>query len=263
VKIAMPPEHQTMPLGIIADDEPHLADYLKAKLSELWPELRIAAVAKNGLEALAALREHEPDVAFLDIKMPGLTGLEVARSAQGCHCVFVTAYDEYAVDAFDRDAIDYLLKPYSDDRLARAVTKLRDKLASEQPGQGGPLLDKLRHLLGGGAAYGGGRLSWIRAGQGTEVKLIAVDDVCYFHAADKYTTVVTRDGEFLIRTSLKELLDQLDPDHFWQVHRATLVNVRDIAEASRDFTGKVTLSLKSRPEKIAVSRAYAQLFKQM
>jgi DNA-binding LytR/AlgR family response regulator len=258
----MPTDTTNTPLGLIADDEPHLADYLKVKLAELWPELRVVAVARNGLEALAALREHEPDVAFLDIKMPGLTGLEVAKSAQGCHCVFVTAFDQYAVEAFDRDAIDYLLKPYSDERLARAVAKLREKLASDQPGQSGPLLDKLRDLLGGNAA-GSGRLSWIRAGQGNDVKLIAVDDVCYFHAADKYTTVVTHQGEFLIRTSLKELVDQLDPDHFWQVHRATLVNVRDIAEASRDFTGKVTIRLKSRPETIAVSRAYAHLFKQM
>lgn len=252
------------PLALIADDEPHLADYLRTKLAELWPELKVAAIARNGLEAVAALREHEPDVAFLDIKMPGLTGLEVARSAEGCHCVFVTAYDQYALEAFERDAIDYLLKPYSDERLQRAIAKLRDKLATRQPGQGGPLLDKLRDLLGGSAlGQGSGRLAWIRAGQGNEVKLIAVDDVCYFHAADKYTTVVTHHGEYLIRTSLKELAEQLDPDHFWQVHRATLVNVRDITEASRDFTGKVTLSLKSRPEKISVSRAYAHLFKQM
>ncbi|QDQ27463.1 response regulator transcription factor [Chitinimonas arctica] len=251
--------------ALIADDEPLLADYLKTKLAQLWPELEIVALARNGLEAVAALREFEPDVAFLDIKMPGLTGLEVARHAEDCHCVFVTAYDQYAVEAFDRDAIDYLLKPFSDERLQRAVSKLRDKLATRQPAGNGALLDSLRAALGGGmpALSGNHRLSWIRAGQGNEVKLIAVDDVCYFHAADKYTTVLTRDGEYLIRTSLKELLEQLDSEQFWQVHRATLVNVRDIAEASRDFTGKVTLSLKSRPEKIAVSRAYAYLFKQM
>ncbi|GLR11518.1 LytTR family DNA-binding domain-containing protein [Chitinimonas viridis] len=253
------------PTALIADDEPLLADYLRIKLGQLWPELDIIAVARNGLEAAAAMREHEPDVAFLDIKMPGLTGLEVARSADGCHCVFVTAFDQYAVEAFERDAIDYLLKPFSDDRLSRTITKLRDKLASQRPANNGALLDSLRAALGGGLPItpGSHRLTWIRAGQGNEVKLIAVDDVCYFHAADKYTTVVTREGEYLIRTSLKELLEQLDADQFWQVHRATLVNVRDIAEACRDFTGKVTLTLKSRPEKVAVSRAYAHLFKQM
>ncbi|QNM96116.1 LytR/AlgR family response regulator transcription factor [Chitinimonas koreensis] len=255
---------QTQPLALIADDEPHLADYLQARLAELWPELRIAAVARNGLEAVAALKEHEPDVAFLDIKMPGLSGLEVARQADGCHCVFVTAYDQYAVEAFERDAIDYLLKPYSDERLARAVEKLRDRLASQRPADNRNLLETLRSALGGlPIGMLPQRLSWIRAGQGNDVKLIAVDDVCYFHAADKYTTVVTREGEYLIRTSLKELLEQLDPDQFWQVHRATLVNVRDIAEANRDFAGRVTLCLRSRPEKIAVSRAYAHLFKQM
>ncbi|SFZ75684.1 LytR/AlgR family response regulator transcription factor [Chitinimonas taiwanensis] len=252
------------PTALIADDEPLLAEYLKQQLASLWPELQIAAVARNGLEAVAALHEHEPDVAFLDIKMPGLSGLEVARSANGCHCVFVTAYDQYAVEAFERDAIDYLLKPYSSERLQRAVHKLQDKLASQKPANNGALLESLRLALGGVTLNGGTqRLSWIRAGQGNEVKLIAVDDVCYFHAADKYTTVVTREGEYLIRTSLKELLEQLDNEQFWQVHRATLVNVREIAEASRDFTGKVTLSLKSRPESVAVSRAYAHLFKQM
>lgn len=250
--------------ALIADDEPLLSDYLKQRLTELWPELQIVAVARNGLEAAAALREHEPDVAFLDIKMPGLTGLEVAKRADGCHCVFVTAFDQYAVEAFDRDAIDYLLKPYSEERLQRAIAKLQEKLASRRPANNGILLESLRVALGGITLNGGPqKLSWIRAGQGNEVKLIAVDDVCYFHAADKYTTVVTREGEYLIRTSLKELLEQLDAEQFWQVHRATLVNVREIAEASRDFTGRVTLSLKSRRETVAVSRAYAHLFKQM
>lgn len=256
----------TQPTAVIADDEPLLAGYLKDKLSQLWPELDIVAVARNGIEARDALAEFTPDVAFLDIKMPGLSGLEVAGEAQGCHCVFVTAFDEFAVQAFERDAIDYLLKPFSDERLQRAISKLQEKLATRQPANGGNgvLLDSLRLALGGvSPALSQQKLTWIRAGHGNDVKLISVDEVCYFHAADKYTTVLTREGEFLIRTSLKELLEQLAPDRFWQVHRATLVNVREIAEASRDFTGKVTLSLKSRPEKVAVSRAYAHLFKQM
>ncbi|WP_374350853.1 LytR/AlgR family response regulator transcription factor [Chitinimonas sp.] len=253
----------TSATAIIADDEPHLADYLKARLTALWPGLDIVCIARNGLEAASALHEYEPDIAFLDIRMPGLTGLEVARSAQDCHCVFVTAYDQYAVEAFERDAIDYLLKPYSDERLVQTINKLQERLSSQQNPHGDDLLDRLRDLLGHDRPGGTGRLSWIRAGHGNEVKLIAVDDVCYFHAADKYTTVLTASGEYLIRTSLKELCDQLDPDRFWQVHRATVVNVADIAEARRDFTGKVTLTLKSRPEKIPVSRAYAHLFKQM
>ncbi|MGQ5523529.1 LytR/AlgR family response regulator transcription factor [Chitinimonas sp. PSY-7] len=250
--------------ALIADDEPLLADYLKSQLANLWPELEIVTVARNGLEALSALHEHEPDIAFLDIKMPGLSGLEVARNANGCHCVFVTAFDQYAVEAFDRDAIDYLLKPYSEERLQRAITKLQGKLASQRPANNSTLLESLRIALDGiSPGNAPQRLSWIRAGQGNEVKLIAINDVCYFHAADKYTTVVTREGEYLIRTPLKELLEQLDTDQFWQVHRATLVNVREIAEAKRDFTGRVTLSLKSHPELIAVSRGYAHLFKQM
>ncbi|PHV11586.1 LytR/AlgR family response regulator transcription factor [Chitinimonas sp. BJB300] len=252
------------PSALIADDEPLLAEYLKAQLANLWPELQIVAIARNGLEAIAALHEHEPDIAFLDIGMPGLSGLEVARSAHGCHCVFITAFDQYAVEAFDRDAIDYLLKPYSEERLQRAISKLQDKLASQQPANNGALLESLRLALGGiGPRNTPQRLSWIRAGQGNEVKLIAINDVCYFHSADKYTTVVTREGEYLIRTPLKELLEQLDAEQFWQVHRATLVNVRDIAEARRDFTGRVTLTLKSRPEPLVVSRAYVHLFKQI
>jgi DNA-binding LytR/AlgR family response regulator len=245
-------------LGLIADDEQNLAEYLRQRLAVLWPELRLLPIARNGLEAAQSMRDHEPDVAFLDIKMPGLTGLEVANAAGVCHCVFVTAYDDYAVEAFERDAIDYLLKPFTDERLAKAVGKLRERLEQQIPASAS-VFDKLRQSLG----QSDGRLSWIRAGQGNEVKLIAVDDVCYFHAADKYTTVVTANGEYLIRTSLKELIEQLDPQQFWQVHRATLVNVREINEASRDFTGRVELTLKCRPEKVAVSRAYAHLFKQM
>ncbi|MBV8466790.1 MAG: response regulator transcription factor [Burkholderiales bacterium] len=249
---------ESAPLALIADDEPHLAEYLRQRLKALWPGLELLPTARNGLEAATAMREHAPDIAFLDIRMPGLTGLEVASAADGCFCVFVTAFDHYAVEAFERDAIDYLLKPYTDERLAKTIAKLKEKLDAHIPPTA-PTMERLRHALGNG----GGRLTWIRAGQGNEVKLIAVDDVCYFHAADKYTTVVTRQGEYLIRTSLKELTEQLDPDHFWQVHRATLVNVRDIEEAGRDFTGHLSLKLRSRPERVAVSRAYANLFKQM
>jgi DNA-binding LytR/AlgR family response regulator len=246
--------------AIIADDEPNLANYLRQSLSRLWPELQVVAIARNGLEALAALREHEPDIAFLDIKMPGLSGLDVARQAGDTRCVFVTAHDEFAVAAFDRNAVDYLLKPYSDARLSQTIDKLRAGLPTRAV-LSADLVAQLRAALGG--ASPGQRLSWIRAGQGSEIRLIAVDEVCYFHAADKYTSVMTADAAHLIRTPLKELLEQLDPNQFWQVHRATVVNVREIREARRDLTGKVTLTLKSRPETLAVSRAWAHLFKQM
>jgi DNA-binding LytR/AlgR family response regulator len=246
--------------ALIADDEPNLAQYLRQSLSRLWPELQVVATARNGPEALAALREYDPDIAFLDIKMPGLSGLDVARQAGHTRCVFVTAHDEFAVAAFDRNAVDYLLKPYSDARLSQTIEKLRAGLPTRAP-LGSDLLEQLRAALGG--TPHGQRLSWIRAGQGSEIKLIAVDEVCYFHAADKYTSVLTADEEHLIRTPLKELLEQLDPNQFWQVHRATVVNVREIREARRDLTGKVTLSLKSRPETLAVSRAWSHLFKQM
>ncbi|MFC4161246.1 LytR/AlgR family response regulator transcription factor [Chitinimonas lacunae] len=249
--------------ALIADDEPHLAEYLRQRLQALWPELQIVAVARNGLEAVAALHEHEPTVAFLDIKMPGLSGLEVAGAAQNCHCVFVTAYDQYAVAAFERDAVDYLLKPYSDERLSRTIQKLKDRLGSGQPALAGDLLEQLRQALSPNRPGTPARLSWIRAGNGHDVKLIAVDDVCYFQASDKYTSVVTGTGEYLIRTPLKELLEQLDPQRFWQVHRATVVNVSAIEEARRDFSGKVSLKLKARPELLMVSRAFSHLFRQM
>jgi DNA-binding LytR/AlgR family response regulator len=249
--------------AIIADDEPRLAEYLKERLAVLWPELVIAGVANNGPDAQALLINEAPDMAFLDIRMPGLSGLDVARAAEAhVHIVFVTAYDRYALAAFERAAVDYLLKPVTDERLAETVARLKGRLATPTPAPDlKAALDAIARLVP--TVAGGEKLAWIRASTGQQVRLIAVDDVCYFQANDKYTSVFTADGEALIRTPLRELADQLDARRFWQVHRGTIVNIGFVATTIRDLTGRVTLTLKSRPEKVAVSRAYAHLFKQM
>jgi DNA-binding LytR/AlgR family response regulator len=252
------------PTAIIADDEPRLADYLRERLALAWPELVIAGIAVNGLEARALIEREAPAIAFLDIRMPGLTGLEVAKAAdRDLHVVFVTAYDQYAVDAFEREACDYLLKPVGDERLAACCERLKRRLADRAPAPGlaGALAVLTQAVPGLRAA--GERLAWVRASVGQEVRLISVDDVCYFEANDKYTSVFTADGEALIRTPLKELVERLDPERFWQVHRGTVVNLAHVAASTRDLAGRVTLTLKSRRERVAVSRAYAHRFKQM
>jgi len=244
--------------ALIAEDEPHLADDLLRRLARLWPQLAIVDVVHDGPAARQALIELAPDIAFLDIHMPGLSGLEAAQAAPpGCRVVFITAYDEHAVAAFEQAAADYLLKPVSDARLEKCLTRLKQAM----PTQSDALLAQLQSLLG--AAGKAETLRWLRAQVGQDVRLIAVDDVCFFQATDKYTSAVTRDGEFLLRTSLKELASQLDPDVFWQVHRGTLVNVRQIKSAKRDLLGRLTLTLHERPETLAVSRSYAHLFRQM
>jgi len=244
--------------ALIADDEPRLAAYLRERLAVLWPELVIVGMAHSGPEAQALLAAEAPDIAFLDIRMPGLTGLEVARAARpDLRIVFVTAYDQYAVAAFERAAVDYLLKPVPDERLAATVARLKAGVAPPAAG--------VQEVLAAIAslAPAAERLAWIRASRGQQVQLIAVEDVSYFQANDKYTSVFTADGEALIRMPLKELSGQLDPRTFWQVHRGTIVNVRDIATTTRDLSGRVTLKLRRRPEEVAVSRAYAHLFRQM
>jgi len=247
--------------ALIADDEPHLAEHLRTRLATLWPDLHVLPLAANGLDALRALEDDEPAIAFLDIRMPGLTGLELAkRAGSRTHVVFVTAYDQYAADAFDHDAVDYLLKPVTDDRLARAVDRLKRKLeAAEKP----PALDDLLARIGRALPAAGGRLRWIRASKGDVVQQIAVEDVLYFQASDKYTCVITREGESLIRTALAELVPQLDGELFWQIHRSTVVNMTAVASTRRDLGGRVFVKLKDGKTELAVSRAYAQLFKQM
>jgi DNA-binding LytR/AlgR family response regulator len=247
--------------ALIADDEPLLALSLKTALGEVWPELEIAAVLPNGLEAVAAAERLRPDVAFLDIQMPGLTGLEAAaeiadRMGEAAPAiVFVTAYDEYATKAFEVAAIDYVLKPVAAERLASTVARLKSRQRGLEE-----LARQLRSL--GTLVPRAQPLKQVLAGSGNSVKLIPIDEVCYFQAADKYTTVVTAEGEDLIRTPLKELAAQL-PETFQQVHRGTIVNLEDVAAAVRDETGRVALKLRSRKETLTVSRVYADLFRPM
>jgi DNA-binding LytR/AlgR family response regulator len=244
--------------AIIADDEQHLADDLQRRLAKLWPELQIVAVLHDGMAAARALQELKPDIAFLDIRMPGQSGLDAAReAAPDCRVVFVTAFDDHAVQAFEQAAVDYLLKPVSDERLARCIERLkqRSEIAPDA------LLLRLQQLLA--TQDKPEPLRWLRIQVGQSVRMVAVDEVCYFQSADKYTTVLTRDAELLLRTPLKDIVAQLDPDQFWQVHRSTVVNASQIVSAHHDLLGKVSLTLRDRPEKIAVSRSYSCLFRQM
>jgi DNA-binding LytR/AlgR family response regulator len=242
--------------ALIADDEPHLAAFLANRLAELWPELEIAASTDNGDDALRLIREQRPDLAFLDIKMPGLSGIEVAAQlGDACRVVFVTAYEQYAVTAFEREAVDYLLKPVTDERLLLTI----DRLRRDTVRPANDLLVKLQQNLTAAPAH----LRWIRASVGSSVRMVATEEVCYFRAADKYTSVVTGTAELLIRTPIRELASQLDPELFWQVHRGTLVNMRQVVAAERDVLGRLELRLRDRPEAVAVSRNYAHLFRQM
>ncbi len=259
------------PRALIAEDEPLLAASLKAALAAAWPELEVMAIAPNGLEAVKLIEAERPQVAFLDIRMPGLTGLEVAadladRLAEGepvPKLVFVTAYDEFALKAFDLAAVDYLLKPVSADRLAMTVGRLKAALsASPQPALDLAHLVKALQKVGSAEAVQGGEpLKIIRAAVGNTVRMVPVEDVCYFQATDKYTSVVTRDAELLIRTPLRELLAQLPQERFRQVHRGTIVNMAEVASATRDEAGKLSLRLKHREESLPVSRVFADLFR--
>lgn len=263
------------PTALIAEDEPLLAQALRQALARCWPELPTPQLAANGDEALEQALLLQPDVLLLDIKMPGRNGLEVARElaeewpAQRPFplIVFVTAYDDYALQAFERAAIDYLLKPVSQERLALTVTRLQSLLAQraagEQEAQLERALAQLRTLSTSLTEEAPPRLDYIRAAVGNKVRMIAVDDVLYFEATDKYVNVVTAQGDALIRTSLRELIPQLDGRQFWQIHRSTVVQVRQIQAAVRDESGKLSLTLHGRPEKLAVSRLFAHLFRQM
>lgn len=245
--------------AIIADDEVHLAADLRQRLIELWPSLDVAAVLHDGPSTALALEQIKPDVAFLDIRMPGMSGLEAALAAPpGCRIVFVTAYDNYAIAAFEQAAADYLLKPVSNERLAHCVSRLR---ASAPPAATDELLAKLQTLLQLHSKQA--PLHWLRAQVGQTVRLVHVEEVCYLQSADKYTAVFTRHEELLLRTPLKTLIAQVDAETFWQVHRGTVVNVRQIAAARHDVFGRIVLSLRDRPETLAVSRTYAHLFRQM
>jgi len=250
--------------AIIADDEEPLRSYLKSLLTDVWPDLIICGEAKNGREALELVEKHKPHIAFLDIKMPGLSGMEVAKGIAGaCRVVFITAYDQYAVEAFENEAIDYLLKPVTRKRLKHTVKRLR-KQADKKP----PPLSDMSEIAKRILAELKNRetreyLQWIKAQHRDGIRLIPVDEVCYFKASDKYTMVMTKEGETLIKKSIKELTDELDPNQFWRIHRGTIVNVSHISEASRSLTGRGALKLKERPEILTVSRSFIHLFKQM
>jgi len=250
--------------AIIADDEEQLRTYLKSQLSYVWPDLIICGEARNGQEALELIKKYRPDIAFLDIRMPGLSGMEVAKEiARSCWVVFVTAYDQYAVEAFENEAIDYILKPVTRERLERTVKRLKEQIVSSSK----PPLDLseiVERLMAGlpnrqATEY----LQWIRVQHGDGVRLIPVEEVCYFKASDKYTTVITKEGESLIRKPVRELASELDPHKFWRIHRGTIINASCIAKVSRSLTGRGLVKLKDRQEVLKISRTYAHLFKQM
>jgi DNA-binding LytR/AlgR family response regulator len=255
-----------MTRALIADDESHLALYLRDQLLKLWPDLEIVALARHGLEAAAQIAELQPDVAFLDIQMPGLTGLEVAAGIEGLtRVVFVTAYDDYALTAFDAEALDYVLKPVTAERLARTVERLQRALAPREPADAAAtddarLANALRALQPAPAAA---PLRWIRASQGELVHQVAVADVLFFHADDKYTCVRTAQAEYLIRTPIAELAAQLDGQQFWQVHRSTIVNLAHLAGTRRDDASRLFVRLLGWQDELPVSRAYVHLFKPM
>jgi len=244
--------------AVIAEDEPVLRGELKDNLTRLWPGLAIVAEAEDGIEALDALERCRPQVMFLDIEMPGLSGLEVARAANGrCHVVFVTAYDQHAVSAFEQGAVDYVMKPFSAARLATAISRLRERLDAA-PARLDGLLKSLAER-----SPKRGYLRWINASQGNNVRLVTADEICYFKADNKYTLVVTADSEALIRKPIKELIDELDPEVFWPIHRGVVVNVNAVALAHRRLNGQFELRLKARKETLAVSEPFAYRFRQM
>ncbi|MCV2365967.1 LytTR family DNA-binding domain-containing protein [Paucibacter sp. DJ1R-11] len=269
-----------MTRALIADDEAHLALYLKNQLQQLWPELEIVAIARNGIEAAEQIAELQPELAFLDIQMPGLTGLEVAQGIEGAtRVIFVTAYDDYAVAAFEHAALDYLLKPLKTERLARTLERVRASLlpatADAAPAavlEGG-LAAALQTLLRGsagtgsgvvlGAESGAGNLRYVRAAQGDLTHQIPVEEVLYFHADDKYTVVQTARGEHLIRTPIVDLVAQLEPAQFWQVHRSTVINLSHLAGTRRDELSRLFVRFKGHERELPVSRAYVHLFKAM
>ncbi len=264
------------PRAVIADDERLMREQLRARLLEVWPELDIVAEAKNGHEAVALVTTHHPDLVFLDIRMPGMTGIDAARAIAQLpddehllpEIVFITAYDEYAVQAFEQGAVDYVLKPAERDRLAVTVGRLRHHLAQRASDEGAAQTKPLQQILhqlarGGHGAASPAYLQWIQASVGSSIQMIPVDEVLFFISDEKYTRVQTATVEALIRKPIKELVDELEPNQFWQIHRSTLVNARAIASVTRDMRGRQIVSVKGHGQKLEVSRSYVGLFKGM
>jgi DNA-binding LytR/AlgR family response regulator len=259
-----------MPTAIIADDERLMRDLLRTRLSQVWPDLEIVGEAKNGDEAVQLVDELKPDLTFLDIRMPGKTGMEAARDiGDASQVVFVTAYDQYAVEAFERGAIDYVLKPPEPERLKITVERLKERLAT--PAQAASasvnvsdtvtaMLSQLAEKI---AAPKPKYLQWIQASIGQDLRMIPVEEILFFRSDEKYTCVQTEKFEALIRKPVRDLAEELDPSLFWQIHRATLVNVNAIEGVTRDIRGRHLVLIKGRPEKLEVSRSFLHLFKQM
>ncbi len=273
--------------AVLADDERLMREQLRARLAEVWPELEIVAEAKNGLEAVQMVAEHRPDIVFLDIRMPGLTGVDAARQIAQLpprerapgeapsdddellpEIVFITAYDQYAVEAFEQGVADYVLKPAERERLGVTVQRIRQRLAARASGAdapAGPNLQQLLHSLAARLNPGQAPqyLQWIQASVGPAIQMIPVDEVLFFISDEKYTRVQTAQVEALIRKPIKELVDEIDPRQFWQIHRSTLVNVKAIASVTRDFRGRQIVAVRGHNEKLEVSRSYTGLFKGM
>lgn len=242
--------------AVIVDDEPLALSHLQRKLQSLWPDLQVLGEANNGTEAIAIIRAAQPDIVFLDIRMPGLSGLDVAAALPGtCQIVFVSAYDQYAINAFEHSAVDYLLKPVSDKRLLQCIARLRRRQT--------PDLASVHDLL---KQFGENRpqhLVWLRTGLDDVTELLSVDEVVFFQAQQKYTSVFTPDREHLLRMPMKQLAARLDPDAFWRIHRSVIVRVDQILNAKRDFRGRYTVTLRQRPERLRSSAAYGYQFKRM
>ncbi len=264
--------------ALIADDERLMREQLRARLAEVWPELDIVGEARNGVEAVEMTAQLHPDLVFLDIRMPGMTGVDAARQIaqlptddawRGCEIVFITAYDQYAVEAFEQGVVDYVLKPAERERLQVTVERIQKRLAQREaagdaaepsPAALQQLLSKLAAQIDPGASN---RLKWIQATVGQTIQMIPVEDVLFFISDEKYTRVQTAQLEALIRKPIKELVEELDMNLFWQIHRSTLVNTKAISGVSRDLRGRQLVSVKGHPEKLEVSRSFAGLFKGM
>jgi DNA-binding LytR/AlgR family response regulator len=251
------------PTAVVADDERLMRENVIARLKEAWPELVIAGEASNGRDAVALVQSLKPDIVFLDISMPGMDGIEAARALAGqAHVVFVTAHDQYAISAFEHGAVDYLLKPAEPERVALACARLRARLL-QAPDPMHELLAQLSQRLGAGGLKPREYLRWVQASAGANLRMIPTGDILFFRAEDKYTRVQTRSFEALIRKPIKELIDELAPDEFWQIHRATVVRVDAVEHVSRNFRGQQTVHVKGSAEKLEVSRSFNHLFKQM